>query len=125
MLQYMYARFYQLMGSVGNGENAEQASIGLMTVTIMINLFSIWFVCLDFGKTIILPPWVFLVIPLGLPCLFYFLLVHKGKTDEIMRKFQGESRKAWVIGRVVVLSYLILSVGGLFASILLNPTFIW
>ncbi len=107
------------MISVGNGDIAGFASIMLMTCMIILHLFTFLFIAWHFGLHITFPR----VALLGIVCVpisLYFLLVHNGKSKKIKEHFMGESRRAWLIGRVVIISYMVLSLAAFGGSMFLN-----
>ena len=125
MIKYIYFRFYQLMVSVGNGDIAGFASIGLMTIMIFLHLGTIWFIEFDLGKSIEIPRFVAWVVIVCVPSLLYFLLMYNGKSKKIVEKFRGEDPKARLTGRIVVVSYMILSFVAFIVSMFMNPGIVW
>ncbi len=107
------------MVSVGNADIAGFASIMFMTCMIILNLFTLIFIALYFGWTFTFPRfvlWGLVCIPIAL----YFLLVNNGKSKKIKEHFIGENSRARLIGRIVILSYIFLSVGAFIGSMFLK-----
>jgi threonine/homoserine/homoserine lactone efflux protein len=115
ILRYSFYRFYQLLNSAGNTDVAEYSAIGLMSILIGLNtftLFSIVYVVTGVSVDISQTPKLFSVILfLGLLIFFYVSLVRKDKHIEIIKEYEHETSKKRIIGTVITISYILMSIG--------------
>jgi threonine/homoserine/homoserine lactone efflux protein len=115
ILRYSFYRFYQLLNSAGNTDVAEYSAIGLMSILIGLNtftLFSIVYVVTGVSVDISQAPKLFSVILfLGLLIFFYVSLVRKDKHIEIIKEYEHETSKKRIIGTVITISYILMSIG--------------
>ena len=120
LLNYLYYRFYQLLVSVGNGDIEVFASILFMTFAIVLNVACVIALLYALADVKIIPSGLMaLGVAVCIMISLYFLLVHNGKSSQIMAQYKGEDRKDWVRGRIVVIAYLVLSFAVLMASVFL------
>lgn len=123
ILRYLYARFYQLMCDVGNGDIPILSSIMFMTFIITLHIQSV----LLYYSIIFKPKgeWNFtanfaLIQVFVVATLLYILLVYNGKSKLILEKFENETRNNRIKGRLIVVSYIIISMLILFFSFYLK-----
>jgi uncharacterized membrane protein len=111
------------MISVGNGDVAEFCAILLMTMTLMFNFYTIepLFYILT-GKHINYPnvsPTIVIIILFVLVSVLYLLLGREEKILEIKKKYENESKKDTLKGRILIICYIVLSYVLLFSSVYL------
>lgn len=115
LLSYVFYRLYQLMISVGNKDVAEYYTILLMAMLIGLNItalsafvyvFSGQKVDISFGSKAVI-----LIEYLGLSFALYLLFVRNGKHLEVLKSYEGESRKEKIRGKFFAIGYFVLSIG--------------
>lgn len=108
-----FFRFYQLMISVGNGAIATQAAILFMTLTIWVNIYSIFnliYVFLNYRIDISFNSKPIIILQtFSITFILYFLFIYKNKYIAISKSFENESKKDRSFGFRVLLFYIILS----------------
>lgn len=112
LFRYLFYRLYQLMISVGNGFVAEYYAIFLMTMTIMLNFYTISSIVylispqMDFGLN---STTQIVTVAAILTIIFYFSFVYKKKYLEIAKSYELESDKSKSTGKLAAISYIVLS----------------
>jgi hypothetical protein len=112
--KYLFYRLYQLMIKVGNGDVAEYYAILLMTMLIMMNVYSITSLVYVFGRKVNLglnSVTSILLIVATLVITFYFSFVYKKKFITIVKSYEVGSDKKKMAGNIFAISYFILSIG--------------
>jgi hypothetical protein len=109
LISYLYCRFYQLMVSVGNGDIAGFASIGLLTMMISLHLAAVYGILYYFGLDFEISKVTGLVVVLVVIGLLYFLLFYKGRANKLLERLESEDRKDYIKGRIIIILYIILS----------------
>lgn len=112
--RYLFYRLYQLMISVGNKDIPEIAALFLMSMTLVLNFYSITSISYVFGYKIDLGLDTGLKIGICyflLAALLYFSFVHKKKYLEIAKSYENETSKEKKIGKLFAISYFVLSIG--------------
>jgi len=110
------------MISVGNGDVAEYYAIFLMTMTIMLNFYTISSIVylvspqIDLGLSSIIQ---IVIVAAVLTIIFYFSFVYKKRYLEIAKSYEMESDKNKSAGKLAAISYIILSFLLLFFSVYL------
>jgi hypothetical protein len=120
ILEYLYCRFYQFMVSVGNGDIAAFASVMFMTFMITLNVVTVFDLLSFFGHGISFfskPIWIAGLVSLAV--VLYFLLSYNGKSARILSQYEGESKRERMKGRIIVISYIVLSMAAVIGSFFL------
>ena len=112
ILHNLYFRAYRLMVSVGNGDIAEFASVMLLSMFFFINIISLNALLYSFGLNIDF--WantkfkLIAIMELSISiAVLYFLLVYNGKSDNIIKVFEDESKSNKRSGNIQFVLYLI------------------
>ena len=120
ILKYLFYRFNQLMIVVGNGDIAQFASIGLMSMMFFLNVITlIGFVHIFTGVHINVnnnSKTISVIEVFGLVIILYFLLLWKEKYLNTLKKYEGESKKDKIKGMIIIINYIIISIGALLFS---------
>ena len=117
--RYLFYRLYQLMTSVGNKDIPEIATLFLMAMTLVLNFYSIISILYLFGYKIDLgldSKFKIGLFFLTLSSILYFSFVYKKKYLEIAKHYEMESDKDKTTGKLVAISYMVLSFLLLFFS---------
>ena len=108
------------MVSVGNGDIAGFASILFMTFIFGLNILTLFDILVilnisigDISKSAALA--VLLCVAVAL----YFSLVYNGKSSRIISRFEGETKKDRLKGRISVVVYIVLSMALLMSTFFL------
>ena len=122
LLRSLFYRLYQLMISVGNEDVAEYYAIFLMTMTIMLNVYTASSIAYLTGHGIDLglhTKFKIILICALLTIIFYFSFVYKKKYLEIAKSYEMESDKNKSTGKLAAISYIVLSIALLIFSFFL------
>lgn len=111
------------MVSVGNGDIAEYASVLLLGLIFFLNISSIaCFIYAFFGinfDQIHLSNLAILFILFSICLILYFLLVSRGKSKSNNNQYEGEDAIEKRNGRIILISYIILSFSIFMLSLIL------
>lgn len=101
--------------SAGNYVAPDFAAVAVMTGLFWANFMTVIGVMYAFGyMSISLPSPLLAIATAFIPAIpLYFLLVFRGKSERVLNRFEGEPRRQKIIGRIIAISCIVLSVGGM------------
>lgn len=114
-LEYLYSRYYDFQVKMGNADVAPFSSMLIISFTFMLYYFSFFFIIIFF-----IPKWainlhyfkyVSLFLFSFLIFSFYFLLVHRGKYKEILKKTKRMKKSNLIAVLFPLIGFVLFNLG--------------